>query len=189
MKKLFKKTLSALLAVLCLGGMFAAAADAPAVEEPLQPNDAAAADMGDVILPAAGDVVYEDTGDIILPAAGDAVYEDTGDIILPADDQVQPREAGKEYNVTIPAGGKATLPQWNPYITKGTVIEVRALDTTPNGATFTFSLQCSNGGGFTYSISEEQTRRMTAMNSGDYSITFTATKAVTAKIKIVTDPN
>lgn len=173
MKKLFKKTLSALLAVLCLGGMFAAAADAPAVEEPLQPNDAAVADMGDVI----------------LPAAGDAVYEDTGDIILPADDQVQPREAGKEYNVTIPAGGKATLPQWNPYITKGTVIEVRALDTTPNGATFTFSLQCSNGGGFTYSISEEQTRRMTAMNSGDYSITFTATKAVTAKIKIVTDPN
>ena len=173
MKKLFKKTLSALLAVLCLGGMFAAAADAPAVEEPLQPNDAAVADMGDVI----------------LPAAGDAVYEDTGDIILPADDQVQPREAGKEYNVTIPAGGKATLPQWNPYITKGTVIEVRALDTTPNGATFTFSLQCSNGGGFTYSISEEQTRRMTAPNSGDYSITFTATKAVTAKIKIVTDPN
>lgn len=173
MKKLFKKTLSALLAVLCFGGMFAAAADAPAVEEPLQPNDAAVADMGDVILPAAGDVVYEDTGDIILPA----------------DDQVQPREAGKEYNVTIPAGGKATLPQWNPYITKGTVIEVRALDTTPNGATFTFSLQSSNGGGFTYSISEEQTRRMTAPNSGDYSITFTATKAVTAKIKIVTDPN
>ena len=172
MKKLFKKTLSALLAVLCLGGMFAAAADAPAVEEPLQPNDAAVADMGDVILPAAGDVVYEDTGDIILPA----------------DDQVQPREAGKEYNVTIPAGGKATLPQWNPYITKGTVIEVRALDTTPNGAPFTFSLQCSNGGGFTYSISEEQTRRMTAMNSGDYSITFTAPKAVTAKIKILTDP-
>ena len=172
MKTLFKKILSVLLAVLCFGGMFAAAADAPAVEEPLQPNDAAVADMGDVILPAAGDVVYEDTGDIILPA----------------DDQVQPREAGKEYNVTIPAGGKATLPQWNPYITKGTVIEVRALDTTPNGATFTFSLQCSNGGGFTYSISEEQTRRMTAMNSGDYSITFTTAKAVTAKIKIVTDP-
>ena len=173
MKKLFKKTLSALLAVLCFGGMFAAAADAPAVEEPLQPNDAAVADMGDVILPAAGDVVYEDTGDIILPA----------------DDQVQPREAGKEYIVTIPAGGKATLPQWNPYITQGTVIEVRALDTTPNGATFTFSLQCSNGGGFTYSISEEQIKRMTAPNSGDYSITFTATKAVTAKIKIVTDPD
>lgn len=173
MKKLFKKTLSALLAVLCFGGMFAAAADAPAVEEPLQPNDAAVADMGDVILPAAGDVVYEDTGDIILPA----------------DDQVQPREAGNEYIVTIPAGGKATLPQWNPYITKGTVIEVRALDTTPNGATFTFSLQCSNGGGFTYSISEEQIKRMTAPNSGDYSITFTATKAVTAKIKIVTDPD
>ena len=173
MKKLFKKTLSALLAVLCFGGMFAAAADAPAVEEPLQPNDAAVADMGDVILPAAGDVVYEDTGDIILPA----------------DDQVQPREVGNEYNVTIPAGGKATLPQWNPYITKGTVIEVRALDTTPNGATFTFSLQCSNGGGFTYSISEEQIKRMTAPNSGDYSITFTATKAVTAKIKIVTDPD
>ena len=173
MKKLFKKTLSALLAVLCFGGMFAAAADAPAVEEPLQPNDAAVADMGDVILPAAGDVVYEDTGDIILPA----------------DDQVQPREARKEYIVTIPAGGKATLPQWNPYITKGTVIEVRALDTTPNGATFTFSLQCSNGGGFTYSISEEQIKRMTAPNSGDYSITFTATKAVTAKIKIVTDPD
>ena len=173
MKKLFKKTLSALLAVLCFGGMFAAAADAPAVEEPLQPNDAAVADMGDVI----------------LPAAGDAVYEDTGDIILPADDQVQPREVGNEYNVTIPAGGKATLPQWNPYITKGTVIEVRALDTTPNGATFTFSLQCSNGGGFTYSISEEQIKRMTAPNSGDYSITFTATKAVTAKIKIVTDPD
>lgn len=157
MKKLFKKTLSALLAVLCFGGMFAAAADAPAVEEPLQPNDAAVADMGDVI--------------------------------LPADDQVQPREAGNEYIVTIPAGGKATLPQWNPYITKGTVIEVRALDTTPNGATFTFSLQCSNGGGFTYSISEEQIKRMTAPNSGDYSITFTATKAVTAKIKIVTDPD
>ena len=173
MKKLFKKTLSALLAVLCFGGMFAAAADAPAVEEPLQPNDAAVADMGDVI----------------LPAAGDAVYEDTGDIILPADDQVQPREVGNEYNVTIPAGGKATLPQWNPYITKGTVIEVRALDTTPNGATFTFSLQCSNGGGFTYSISEEQIKRMTVPNSGDYSITFTATKAVTAKIKIVTDPD
>ena len=172
MKKLLKKTFSALLALLCFGGMFAAAADAPAVEEPLQLNDAAVADMGDVILPAAGDVVYEDTGDIILPA----------------DEQVQPREAGKEYNVTIPAGGKATLPQWNPYITKGTVIEVRALDTTPNGATFTFSLQSSNGGGFTYSISEEQTRRMTAPNSGDYSITFTATKAVTAKIKIVTDP-
>ena len=157
MKKLFKKTLSALLAVLCFGGMFAAAADAPAVEEPLQPNDAAVADMGDVI--------------------------------LPADDQVQPREVGNEYNVTIPAGGKATLPQWNPYITKGTVIEVRALDTTPNGATFTFSLQCSNGGGFTYSISEEQIKRMTVPNSGDYSITFTATKAVTAKIKIVTDPD
>ena len=173
MKKLFKKTLSALLAVLCFGGMFAAAADAPAVEEPLQPNDAAVADMGDVILPAAGDVVYEDTGDIILPA----------------DDQVQPREVGNEYNVTIPAGGKATLPQWNPYITKGTVIEVRALDTTPNGATFTFYLQCSNGGGFTYSISEEQIKRMTVPNSGDYSITFTATKAVTAKIKIVTDPD
>ena len=91
--------------------------------------------------------------------------------------------------MTIPAGGKATLPQWNPYITKGTVIEVRALDTTPNGATFTFSLQCSNGGGFTYSISEEQIKRMTVPNSGDYSITFTATKAVTAKIKIVTDPD
>lgn len=174
MKKLFKKTLSALLAVLCFGGMLAAAADAPAVEEPLQPNDAAVAD----------------TGDVILPAAGDAVYEDTGDIILPVDEeQAQPREAGKEYTVTIPAGGKATLPQWNPYITKGTVIEVRALDTTPNGATFTFSLQSSNGGGFTYSISEEQTRRMTAPNSGDYSITFTATKAVTAKIKLVTDPS
>ncbi len=164
MKTLFKKTLSALLAVLCFGGMFAAAADAPAVEEPLQPNDAAVADTGDVVLPAAEE----------MPTV---------------EELVQPRESANKYTVTIPAGGTATLPQWYPQITKGTVIEVRALSTDPDGATFSFSLQCSNGGGFTYSISEEQTRRMTAPNSGNYSITFTATKAVTAVVKLVTDPN
>ncbi len=160
MKPLFKKTLSIFLAVLCFGGMLAAAADAPQ----FQTNN---------------DTVYERTGHIILPP-------DEG--VTRIDGQIPPQGASNEYVVTIPAGGTVTLPEWGPIITKGTIIDVRAMDTTPDGATFTLSLQCSKGCGFTYGITEEQTRRMTAPASGDYHLTFTATKAVTAKIKIVTDP-
>ena len=54
MKTLFKKTLSALLAVLCFGGMFAAAAETPAAEGEFRPFQTSEE--------------YDDTGKNILPA-------------------------------------------------------------------------------------------------------------------------
>ena len=164
MKLLFKKTLSALLAVLCFGGMLAAAADAPAVEEPLQPNDAAVADTVNGFLPFSEDITE-------------------------LEEQNLARTAEKKYTVTIPAGGTATLPQWNCTLKKGTVVEVQALSTTPSYEEFNFSLQSSKGGGFSYGITEGQTRRMTMPNDGDYTITFSCKKAISAWIKIVTDPS
>ncbi len=145
MKTLFKKTLSALIAVLCFGGMFAAAVDVSVAKEAR---------------------TFEKFEEAVPMRTGEYKYE-----------------------VTIPAGGKATLPNWHPNLTKGTVVEIQALATTPGYTAFTFSLQSSNGGGFTYSITEGQTRRMTMPNSGEYTITFTSTKAVTALVKIVTDPS
>ena len=96
--------------------------------------------------------------------------------------------ASNEYVVTIPAGGSVTLKAWAPALTKGAVVEVKAMDTTPNGAEFTCALRSSEGDSIAGTLTEEQSARMTAPNSGDYSITFTTAKAVTAKIKIVTDP-
>ncbi len=145
MKTLLKKTLSALLAVLCFGGMFAAAVDVSVAKEAR---------------------TFEKFEEAVPMRTGEYKYE-----------------------VTIPAGGKATLPSWHPNLTKGTVVEIQALATTPGYTAFTFSLQSSHGGGFTYSITEGQTRRMTMPNSGEYTITFTSTKAVTALVKIVTDPD
>ena len=53
MKTLFKKILSALLAVLCFGGMFAAAAETPAAEGEFRPFQTSEE--------------YDDTGKNILP--------------------------------------------------------------------------------------------------------------------------
>ena len=156
MKTLFKKILSALLAVLCFGGMFAAAADAPAAEGEFRPFQTS------------------------------EEYDDTGKNILPADN-TQPSQPGSvmnEYVVVIPANGIVTLSEWAPAIKKGTFIAVKAMDTTPSGENLTFSLQSSGGGGFTYGLAEEQTRRIEATTDGNYRITFHAVKAVTAKIKI-----
>lgn len=50
------------------------------------------------------------------------------------------------------------------------------------------TVRSSEGDSIAGTLTEEQSARMTAPNSGDYSITFTTAKAVTAKIKIVTDP-
>ena len=156
MKTLFKKILSALLAVLCFGGMFAAAADAPAAEGEFRPFQTS------------------------------EEYDDTGKNILSADN-TQPSQPGSvmnEYVVVIPANGIVTLSEWAPAIKKGTFIAVKAMDTTPSGENLTFSLQSSGGGGFTYGLAEEQTRRIEATTDGNYRITFHAVKAVTAKIKI-----
>lgn len=106
-----------------------------------------------------------------------------------AANDIEPREAKNEYTVTIPVGQTATLPQWNPSITAGTVLDIKLFDTTPDYATIGFSLQCSNGGGFRYDISEGQTRRLTTHNTGKYSITFTSPKAVEAKIAIIIEPD
>lgn len=168
MKPLFKKTLSAVLAVLCFGGMLAAAADAPAAEDAR---------------------TFEKFGEPVLVGAGEYTYAEDARTFEKFEEAVPMRTGEYKYEVTIPAGGKATLPNWHPNLTKGTVVEINALATTPGYATFTFSLQSSNGGGFTYSITEGQTRRMTMPNSGEYTITFTSTKAVTALVKIVTDPS
>lgn len=109
---------------------------------------------------------------------------------LPAENE-QPQEKGasNEYVVTIPAGGSVTLKAWAPALTKGTIIEVKAMDTTPNGAEFTCALRSSEGDSIAGTLTEEQSARMTAPNSGDYSITFSAAEAVTAKVKIVSDPD
>lgn len=160
MKTLFKKILSVLLAVLCFGGMFAAAADAPAAEGEFRPFQTS------------------------------EEYDDTGKNILPADN-TQPSQPGSvmnEYVVVIPANSTVALSEWAPAIKKGTFIAVKAMDTTPNGAEFTCALRSSEGDSIAGTLTEEQSARMTAPNSGDYSITFTTAKAVTAKIKIVTDP-
>ena len=146
MKTLFKKILSALLAVLCFGGMFAAAADAPAAEGEFRPFQTS------------------------------EEYDDTGKNILPADN-TQPSQPGSvmnEYVVVIPANGIVTLSEWAPAIKKGTFIAVKAMDTTPSGENLTFSLQSSGGGGFTYGLAEEQTRRIEATTDGNYRITFHA---------------
>ena len=156
MKTLFKKILSVLLAVLCFGGMFAAAADAPAAEGEFRPFQTS------------------------------EEYDDTGKNILPADN-TQPSQPGSvmnEYVVVIPANSTVALSEWAPAIKKGTFIAVKAMDTTPSGENLTFSLQSSGGGGFTYGLAEEQTRRIEATTDGNYRITFHAVKAVTAKIKI-----
>ena len=156
MKTLFKKILSVLLAVLCFGGMFAAAADAPAAEGEFRPFQTS------------------------------EEYDDTGKNILPADN-TQPSQPGSvmnEYVVVIPANSTVALSEWAPAIKKGTFIAVKAMDTTPSGENLTFSLQSSGGGGFTYGLAEEQTRRIEATTDGNYRVTFHAVKAVTAKIKI-----
>ena len=157
MKKSFRKLLSILLAAACLGGIFAAAAETPAAEGEFRPFQTS------------------------------EEYDDTGKNILPADN-TQPSQPGSvtnEYVVVIPANGIVTLSEWAPAIKKGTFIAVRAMDTTPNGENLTFSLQSSGGGGFTYGLAEEQTRRIEATTDGNYRVTFHAVKAVTAKIKII----
>ena len=156
MKTLFKKILSALLAVLCFGGMFAAAAETPAAEGEFRPFQTS------------------------------EEYDDTGKNILPADNTQpsQPGSVMNEYVVVIPANGIVTLSEWAPAIKKGTFIAVKAMDTTPSGENLTFSLQSSGGVGFTYGLAEEQTRRIEATTDGNCRITFHAVKAVTAKIKI-----
>lgn len=105
MKTLFKKTLSALLAVLCFGGMFAAAADAPAAEGEFRPFQTS------------------------------EEYDDTGKNILPADNTQpsQPGSVTNEYVVVIPANSTVALSEWAPAIKKGTFIAVKAMDTTPSG--------------------------------------------------------
>lgn len=168
MKKLLKKTLSALLAVLCFGGMFAAAVDVSVAKEAR---------------------TFEKFGEQVPANEEEYKYAKDARTFEKFEEAVPMRTGEYKYEVTIPAGGKATLPNWHPNLTKGTVVEIQALATTPGYATFTFSLQSSNGGGFTYSITEGQTRRMTMPNSGEYTITFTSTKAVTALVKIVTDPS
>lgn len=167
MKTLFKKTLSALLAVLCFGGMFAAAVDVSVAKEAR---------------------TFEKFGEPVSVSAEEYKYAEDAQTFEKFEEAVPMRTGEYKYEVTIPAGGKATLPSWHPNLTKGTVVEINALATTPGYATFTFSLQSSNGGGFTYSLTEGQTRRMTMPNSGEYTITFTSTKAVTALVKLVTDP-
>lgn len=164
MKKLFKKTLSVLLAVLCFGGIFAAAADAPAAEESLQRNDAAVVDTENGFLPF--------TEDMSAP-----------------EEQNLARTAEKKYTVAISAGETTYLSEWNCTLKKGTVVEVQALSTTPSYEEFTFSLQSSKGSGFSYGITEGQTRRMTMPQDGDYTITFRCKKTISAWIKIVTDPS
>ncbi len=81
MKTLFKKILSALLAVLCFGGMFAAAAETPAAEGEFRPFQTS------------------------------EEYDDTGKNILPADNTQpsQPGSVMNEYVVVIPANGIVTL--------------------------------------------------------------------------------
>lgn len=172
MKRLFKQLISVLLAAACFGGMIAAAADVPAVENQVQPGDAA----------------IVDTGNDLLPFGEDASAAENELTLEKFEEQVPARAGEYKYTVTIPAGGTATLPQWHPNLTKGTVVDIEALATTPGYTTFTFSLQSSNGGGFVYGITEGQTKRMTMPNSGEYTITFSSTKAVTALIKITTDP-
>ena len=160
MKKSFRKLLSILLAAACLGGIFAAAAETPAAEGEFRPFQTS------------------------------EEYDDTGKNILPADN-TQPSQPGSvtnEYVVVIPANGIVTLSEWAPAIKKGTFIAVKAMDTTPNGAEFTCALRSSVGNSIAGTLTEEQSARMTAPDSGDYSITFSAPEAVTAKIKIVTDP-
>ena len=158
MKKSFRKLLSILLAAACLGGIFAAAAETPAAEGEFRPFQTS------------------------------AEYDDTGKNILPADN-TQPSRPGSvtnEYVVVIPANSTVALSEWAPAIKKGTFIAVKAMDTTPSGENLTFSLQSSGGGGFTYGLAEEQTRRIEATTDGNCRITFHAVKAVTAKIKITT---
>ena len=158
MKKSFRKLLSILLAAACLGGIFAAAAEIPAAEGEFRPFQTS------------------------------EEYDDTGKNILPADN-TQPSQPGSvtnEYVVVIPANGTVALSEWTPAIKKGTFIDVKAMDTTPNGENLTFSLQSSGGSGFTYGLAEEQTRRIEATTDGNCRITFHAVKAVTAKIKITT---
>lgn len=106
-----------------------------------------------------------------------------------AANDIEPREAKNEYTVTIPAGQTATLPQWGPSITTGTVLDIKLADTTPDYATIGFTLQCSNGGGFNYDISEGQTRRITTHNTGKYTITFTSSKTVVAKVVLTIEPD
>lgn len=156
MKTLFKKILSVLLAVLCFGGIFAAAAETPAAEGEFRPFQTS------------------------------EEYDDTGKNILPADNTQpsQPGSVTNEYVVVIPANSTVALSEWAPAIKKGTFIAVKAMDTTPSGENLTFSLQSSGGGGFTYGLAEEQTRRIEATTDGNCRITFHAVKAVTAKIKI-----
>ena len=110
---------------------------------------------------------------------------------LPAENEQPPQEKGasNEYVVTIPAGGSVTLKAWAPVLTRGTIVEVKAMDTTPNGAEFTCALRSSAGDSIAGTLTEEQSARMTAPDSGNYSITFSAAEAVTAKVKIVTDPD
>lgn len=167
MKKSFRKLLSILLAAACLGGMFAAAADAPAVEDAR---------------------TFEKFGEQVPANEEEYKYAEDARTFEKFEEAVPMRTGEYKYEVTIPAGRKATLPDWHPNLTKGTVVEIQALATTPGYTAFTFSLQSSNGGGFTYGITEGQTRRMTMPNNGEYTITFTSTKAVTALVKIVTDP-
>lgn len=158
MKKSFRKLFSILLAAACLGGIFAAAAETPAAEGEFRPFQTS------------------------------EEYDDTGKNILPADN-TQPSQPGSvtnEYVVVIPANSTVALSEWAPAIKKGTFIAVKAMDTTPNGENLTFSLQSSGGGGFTYGLAEEQTRRIEATTDGNCRITFHAVKAVTAKIKITT---
>ena len=245
MKTLFKKILSALLAVLCFGGMFAAAAETPAAEGEFRPFQTSEEydDTGKNILPAdntqpsqPGSVTNEYV--VVIPANGTVALSEWAPAIKKgtfiavkamdttpsgenltfslqssggggftyglAEEQTRRIEAttdgnyrvtfhavkaaSNEYVVTIPAGGSVTLKAWAPALTKGTVVEVKAMDTTPNGAEFTCALRSSEGDSIAGTLTEEQSARMTAPNSGDYSITFTTAKAVTAKIKIVTDP-
>lgn len=132
MKKSFRKLLSILLAAACLGGIFAAAAETSAAEGEFRPFQTS------------------------------AEYDDTGKNILPADN-TQPSRPGSvtnEYVVVIPANSTVALSEWAPAIKKGTFIAVKAMDTTPQGENLTFSLQSSGGGGFTYGLAEEQTRRI-----------------------------
>ena len=55
-----------------------------------------------------------------------------------AANDIEPCEAKNEYTVTIPAGQTATLPQWGPSITTGTVLDIKLADTTPDYALSVF---------------------------------------------------